>query len=112
MTVVAFDIDGTLTRDEVLTAYRELQNRAELTIGIITARTKKSSKTFVEDNNLKPEFMKNRIVKYIAFQNIENKIDDDRYIYVGNRLTDSVFARASGWEFVIAYTVDNSESII
>jgi len=112
MTVVAFDIDGTLTRSEVLTAYRELKNMVGITIGIVTRRTQKLAQDFVQEHNLNPEFLKSRVVKTLAFEEIKDNIDDDEFIYVGNRISDFGYAKLSGWDFVLAQTVDNHKSII
>lgn len=112
MTVVAFDIDGTLTQDKVLTAYRELKNRDGITIGIVTRRPQSYAQKFIEDNGLQPEFLKTRIVKTLAFEEIKDNIDDDNYIYVGNRISDFGYAKLSDWDFVLAQTVDNHKSII
>lgn len=112
MTVVAFDIDGTLTRDEVLTAYRELKKRVGITIGIVTRRPKKYAEKFTEDKELHPEFSKSRIVKSLAFEDIKDNIEDEKYIYIGNRISDFGYAKLSGWDFVLAQTVDNHKSII
>lgn len=112
MTVVAFDIDGTLTRDEVLTAYRELKKMGGITIGIVTRRPQTLAESFVEEHNLQPEFLKSRVVKSIAFEDIEANIDGKDFIYVGNRVSDFVYAKLSSWDFVLAQTVDNHKSII
>lgn len=112
MTVVAFDIDGTLTRDGVLIAYRELKKRVGITIGIVTRRPQTLAESFVEEHNLQPEFLKSRVIKSIAFEDIEDSMDDEEFIYVGNRVSDFIYAKLSGWGFVLAQTVDNHKSII
>lgn len=112
MTVVAFDIDGTLTEDEVLKAYRELKNRNKITTGIVTRRTPRLAQQFIEQNNLQPDFVRSRVVKSIAFNSLEDGLDGDKFIYVGNRFTDKWYAVLSGWQFIPAYQVDSSKSII
>jgi len=112
MTVVAFDIDGTLTEHKVLTAYKELKNRNGITIGIVTRRPSSLSNEFIGNEDLQPEFVRNKVIKSIAFNSIEDDIDDDEFIYVGNRISDFGYAKLSGWDFVLAQTVYNHKSII
>jgi|APHM01.1.fsa_nt_gi hypothetical protein len=110
--VIVFDIDGTLTDDDVFKAYQELRRQPKITTGIVTRRTPTLSDQFIHENDIDPEFVENRVIKSFAFNRIKSNIGGEQYIYVGNRVTDYMYSRLSGWDFVLAQTVESIEDIL
>lgn len=103
---IAFDIDGTLTESRVLSIYKSLEGQYK--IAIVTRRTPELANRFIAEENLSPDIVRSGAIKSIPLNNIE---DGEVNVYIGNRLTDYLFASISGWHFVPAQTVTR-ESIL
>lgn len=99
MTVVAFDIDGVLTRDEGMQIFRRFKRRDDTTVGIVSSRPQGSINNFIERNNLDVSFAKSAFVKSIPLRSIKESFDDERYIYYGSWFRDRVASKVSGWEY-------------
>lgn len=109
--VVAFDIDGTLTDDTVLGIYRNLSLNTSVKTGIVTRRPEPLMDEFINENFISTDFAYSRVVKSIAFEDIEKRFDSNSFTYVGNRITDCIYAKVSGWEFILAQTLNKNELI-
>jgi len=109
--VVAFDIDGTLTEDSVMNVYKKL-SRNSVKRGIITRRPPLLRNKFLSENNLSYKFARSAIVKSIPMHQIENQVDANKYIYIGNRVSDNMYSNIAGWKFMYASDVESKDSIL
>jgi len=104
---IAFDIDGTLTESHVISIYRSLEDKYD--IAIVTRRTPPLADEFITEEGLSPDIVRSGAIKSIPLSNIEGTGEVN--VYIGNRLTDYLFASLSGWKFIPAQTV-TQESIL
>lgn len=97
--LIAYDIDGTLTKEENLEIFKQIQGQEDISVGIVTARRKPYALKFVADNGLKPDFMYNTFAKTLPLLLLRRN-DNTEHIYIGDRLKDELSAKVAGWEFV------------
>jgi phosphoserine phosphatase len=104
--VVAFDIDGTLTRSEVMIRFNELSERDDVKVGIITSNPPVFANSFISKYSLEPNFQQSAIVKARALLGIGMAFRPERKVYVGNSTTDEMYSRLANWEFIHAKDID------
>jgi len=92
--VHAFDIDGALTKEEGKQQFRELQNKRFVGVGIVTARPEGDMQTFIEENNLQPDFARSGTFKGRILMGVS-----DNGTYHGSWFRDRVHASLAGWEY-------------
>lgn len=97
--VTAFDIDGALTEAGHVQMFKELQNKRNHSVGIITARPRVEMQRFVEETNLQPDFAHSVGLKGIKMMDIEEQMPADQYKYYGSWFRDRIHATVSGWEY-------------
>lgn len=109
--LVAFDIDGTLTRDEVLSVYRSL-NKTDVTVGIITRRLPILADSFIEKMDIEADFVRSAVVKTIPMMQIQSDFNSEDPVYIGNRLQDREYARLAGWSFLNSSDIKTREDVL
>lgn len=101
--VIAFDIDGTLTRKPIRDLFRDLSGKRTAQVGIITGRSANDMANFVSRYNLQIDFEETGISKvYPLFKVRAWHHGHDRYVYVGNSILDRFGSPATGWKFIHA----------
>lgn len=92
--VFAFDIDGALTEQEGITKFRTLMEREDVRVGIVSARTEENANEFIQENNLKPDFVKTGVLKGRLLGEVA-----DEGVYVGSWARDRFHAKMAGWDY-------------
>lgn len=90
--VIAFDIDGVLTKEEGIEEYRKFAQR-DVETGVITARRELRALKFTSDNNLEPDFLITTRFKGRAMRQL------GMGTYFGSGIRDRVKAKLAGWEY-------------
>lgn len=99
-TVVAFDIDGTLTNSDARRVYNSLQILDDVSVGIVTSNPPHLATRFSRDNNLEADFNQSALVKLRALLGLRMVFIGADVVYVGDTFRDKLSAKAAGWEFV------------
>lgn len=106
--VVAFDVDGTLTHPLARDVYQDLSARPDVRVGVVSARNEDDIRAFLVQHGLSADFTRGGHLKGRLLRSIETPHDA---VYVGNRVTDWVFARTAGWGFRFASSIQGDKSI-
>lgn len=101
--VVAYDIDGALTKKSVRDGFIEDSNTKKVTPGVITSRSKREMDEFFAfhpDILVNSEFNVPARVKVTALRNVKAEYPwADKYIYKGSWVRDKLAAKLAGWEY-------------
>lgn len=106
--VVAFDIDGTLTEPRVRAKFRELSEREDTFVGVISSRTPAEAIRFIKEHNIQIDFEEMGFFKTVPLlrQKAGFFFVGEEFIYVGNTPRDAFASFVTGWEFVSSDEID------
>lgn len=101
--VVAYDIDGALTKKEVRERLRDDAQTRKVIPGIVSARGRGGIRQFMLENpdmEESVEFVKPSNVKITTLRDVKADYPGaDRYIYRGSWFRDRLAANLAGWEY-------------
>jgi len=100
--VIAYDIDGTLTNTNVIETYKQLPTWVDK--GIITRRPPSLRDKFIQTNGLKTDFRRSSFFKTIGLRSVGRQYSGEK-LYIGNRISDSVYTSLASWQFQSSHTV-------
>lgn len=98
--VVAFDIDGTLTRQSVRQTFKSLKQKDGVEVGIVTSNPPLMRSSFVEKHNLEPDFQQSALIKARALLGIGMVYARAEKLYIGNSRTDKIYSTISNWGYI------------
>lgn len=102
--VIAFDIDGTLTEDQEWNTYKQAHRDTDAAVGIITSRPSEFAEPFISELPMEPEFTKMQLQKMGAMFSIARQYPNGDKLYVGNTVRDSLATAWSGWDFTTIHS--------
>lgn len=100
--LVAFDIDGVLTKEEGMDILLEQAQTTDNIVGIITARPEIERKEFVFGKGLcakELDFATSATFKGRAMRSLEERFNTSSGVYYGSWTRDRVHAALAGWEY-------------
>jgi len=101
--VIAYDIDGALTNDDVKQQFIDDADTKKVITGIITARSEDGLDNFLAVNPdilVNAEFRVSSRVKVMALNQVKDMYPHaDEYMYVGSYIRDRAAAMVAGWEY-------------
>lgn len=96
--IIAFDIDGALTKNEGMLRYTNATQMFDR-VGIVSARSEDEIKTFIEENNIDPDFVKSAQLKGMVLRQLSRKYNPDKKVYVGSWPRDRMHALLAQWNY-------------
>lgn len=97
--VVAFDIDGALTKEEGVEKFNEEKLMGNY-VCIVAARPPSMMRDFIKSSSIKPCFAKSApIFKGQRLRMIKRDTTADKYVYYGSWERDGIHALFAGWEY-------------
>lgn len=98
MDIVAFDVDGVLTKEQGLEKFKEAHEYADL-VGIVSARSHDHIIELTVDEKLDPDFVRSAQLKGKALRKLSRKFDADEKMYVGSWFRDRMHAKTANWNY-------------
>jgi len=99
-TVVAFGIDGVVTKERVRYVYKSLERCDSAYVGLITTQIPLFTNFLVDEWDLSPNFVEAGYFRTYALASYKLEYSDKELIYVGSTILENLAAELTGWRYV------------
>jgi len=99
-TVIAFGIDGVVTKERVRYVYKSLERCNSVYVGLITTQIPLFTKFLIDEWNLSPDFVEAGYFRTYTLASYKLRYSKKELIYVGSTILENLAAELTGWRYV------------